>query len=102
MVWVSGQVRNPGLIPYVEGKTWRYYVEAAGGFTNNRKFNGARVIRQSSGNWVKPTKSLVIRSGDTIFIPESTDRDIWLDIKDVVLLTSQVITIFLGVRTMMN
>ncbi|MDZ4121123.1 MAG: SLBB domain-containing protein, partial [Candidatus Cloacimonadaceae bacterium] len=83
MVWVSGQVRNPGLIPYVEGKNWRYYVKAAGGFTNNRKFNGARVIRHSSGNWVKPTNSLVVRSGDIIFITESTDRDIWLDIKDV-------------------
>lgn len=102
MVWVSGQVRNPGLVPYVEGKNWKYYVQAAGGYTNNRRFGGVRIIRSSSGNWVKPSKNLVIRSGDIVFIPEATDRDIWLDIKDVALLTSQVITIIIGFRTLTN
>lgn len=100
VVWVSGQVRNPGLIPFVEGKDYRYYVEAAGGYTNNRRFGGSRIIRASSGNWVKPTKNLAIRSGDVVFIPESTDRDIWLDVKDIVLLTSQVITIVIGFRNL--
>ncbi len=26
MVWVSGQVRHPGLVPWVEGKDWDYYI----------------------------------------------------------------------------
>jgi len=100
MVWVSGQVRSPGLVPWVEGKDYLYYVNQAGGFTNNRKLGGIRIIRNSSGNWIKPGKNVAIRSGDQIFIPETKDRDIWLDIKDVVTLVSQVITIVIGVNTM--
>lgn len=98
MVAVSGQVRNPGLIPWVEGKNWEYYINTVGGFTNNRRLNGTRIIRHNSGNWVKPSKKLEIRPGDMIFVAEQTDRDIWTDIKDVVLLTSQVVTIFLSIR----
>ncbi len=102
MVWVSGQVRNPGLVPYQEGKGWRYYIDAAGGYTNNRRWGGLRIIRASSGNWIKPTRNQVIRSGDIIFVPESTDRDIWTDVKDVLLLTSQVVTIIIGFRTLIR
>lgn len=98
MVAVSGQVRNPGLVPWVQGKNWEYYIKTVGGFTNNRRLNGTRIIRHNSGNWVKPSKKLEIRPGDMIFVAEQTDRDIWTDIKDVVLLTSQVVTIFLSIR----
>ena len=102
MVWVSGQVRRPGLIPYVEGKDWKYYIEAAGGYTNNRRWGGIRIIRSTSGNWIKPGKNQVIRTGDIIFVPESTDRDLWAEVKDVLQLTSQVITIIIGFRTLTN
>jgi len=98
MIAVSGQVRNPGLIPYVEGKGWKYYIDACGGYTNNRKANGIRIIRDNSGNWVKPSKTIAFRPGDMIFVAEITARDIWTDIKDVALLASQIVTIFLSIR----
>lgn len=98
MIAVSGQVRNPGLVPWVEGKDWKYYVEACGGYTNNRKVGGVRIIRDHSGNWVKPSKKLALRPGDMVFVAESTDRDLWADIKDVALLASQIVTIFLSIR----
>lgn len=98
MIAVSGQVRNPGLVEYIPGKDWRYYIKACGGYTNNRMYNGVRVIRDASGNWVKPKKSLALMPGDMIYVPEKTDRDFWVDLKDVVLLTSQVLTIFLTLR----
>ncbi|MDP2173092.1 MAG: SLBB domain-containing protein [Candidatus Cloacimonadaceae bacterium] len=97
MVYVSGQVRRPGLVPWVEGKNWEYYISSAGGFTNNRRYSGTRIIRAASGNWVKPAKKLVINPGDNIFVAEKTDRDAWLDIKDVFLLTSQFLTIIISV-----
>ncbi len=97
MVAVSGQVRRPGLVPWVEGANWKYYIEAAGGYTNNRRYNGVRIIRAASGNWVKPSKNLPINPGDMVFVAEQTDRDIWTDIKDVVSLASQVVTIFIGI-----
>ena len=99
MVWVSGQVKNPGMVPWVEGKDWDYYILAAGGYTNNRKAGKGRIIRSNSGNWVKPGKNVAIRAGDTIFVPAQTDRSMWTDVKDIVTLTSSVVTIILGVRT---
>jgi len=100
MVWVSGQVRYPGLVPYVEGKNWQEYINDAGGYTNNRKFRGVRIIRSHSGNWVMPDRNIRINPGDIIFVAERTDRDIWLDIRDVVLLSSQLITILIGIRAL--
>lgn len=99
MVWVSGQVKNPGMVPWLEGKDWNYYIQAAGGYTNNRKTGKGRIIRANSGNWVKPGKNVVIRAGDTVFVPAQTDRSMWTDVKDIVTLTSSVVTIILGIRT---
>lgn len=97
MVYVSGQVRRPGLVQWEEGKNWEHYIDAAGGYTNNRRYNGTRIIRASSGNWVKPSKKQVINPGDNIFVAEATDRDVWLDVKDIFLLTSQFVTILVSV-----
>lgn len=102
MIAVSGQVRNPGLVPYEQGKDWKYYIDACGGYTNNRKLSGVRIIRDHSGNWVKPTKKVALRPGDMIFVAEQTDRDIWVDIKDVALLASQILTIFISLRAIIN
>ena len=100
MVWVSGQVKNPGMIPWMEGKDWSYYIQAAGGYTNNRKTGKDRIIRGTSGNWVKPNKKVAIQPGDTIFIPAQTDRSLWTDVKDIVTLTSSVVTIILGIHAL--
>jgi protein involved in polysaccharide export with SLBB domain len=102
MVAVTGQVRYPGLVPWVEGKDWKYYIEAAGGYTNNRRLGGVRVIRSASGNWVKPTRKLPINPGDMVFVAEQTDRDVWTDVKDVVGLAAQIITIIIGITALTN
>ncbi len=34
VVKISGRVQRPGTVQYVKGKTMRYYIERAGGFTN--------------------------------------------------------------------
>ena len=100
MVWVSGQVRKPGLIPFKEGANWQYYVDAAGGFANNRSYSGIRVLRAASGNWVKVDKKQVINPGDTIFIPDKMDRLFWTDVKDVVTLAASALTIFIGLQNL--
>jgi protein involved in polysaccharide export with SLBB domain len=102
MVEVTGQVVNPGLVPWVAGKTWDYYIAQAGGFTNNKRWNGTRIISADSGNWVKPGKKVPINPGDKIFVPEKSGYDTWTRFKDIMLIATQVITVFLGVRTIMN
>ena len=88
------------MIPWMEGKDWSYYIQAAGGYTNNRKTGKDRIIRGTSGNWVKPNKKVAIQPGDTIFIPAQTDRSLWTDVKDIVTLTSSVVTIILGIHAL--
>lgn len=100
MIWVSGQVRNPGLIPWVEGKNWDYYIAQAGGYNNNRKQGKGRIIRGESGNWVKPGKHVPIWAGDTVFVPNQTDRALWTDIKEGITLVSSLVTIIVGLRAL--
>lgn len=98
MVAVVGQVKNPGMIAWEAGKDWKYYISQAGGYLNNRRKGGIRVIRFYNGNWIKPDKKVPIVPGDMVFVPESSDRDLWTDIKDVVTLASSLLTIFLSIR----
>lgn len=100
MIWVSGHVAKPGLVPIVEGATWRDYVEAAGGFLRGYRSSRIRIIRADSGNWVKPGARTALYPGDTIFVPERIERDFWVDVKDVVLLATQLITIVVGVSAL--
>ena len=100
MVAVTGQVVNPGLIPWVEGKTWDYYVKSAGGYTNNKSFNGVRIIDAQSGNWVRPSSKTVLYPGDTVFVAAKTEYDAWTRFKDIMLITTQIMTIILGIHTL--
>ena len=100
MVAVSGQVQRPGLVPWVEGKDHQYYIDACGGYANNRRMGGIRIIRDNSGNWVKPGKKVKLHPGDMVFVPEKTDRDFWADVKDVALLATQLMTILMSIRVL--
>ncbi|MCB5224088.1 MAG: SLBB domain-containing protein [Candidatus Cloacimonadaceae bacterium] len=100
MVEVSGQVANPGLIPWVEGENYEYYIRKAGGYTNNKRSGGTRVISSASGNWVKPSKKMELNPGDQIYVSEEVTYDNWSRFKDVMLIATQVMTIFLGIRTL--
>lgn len=97
---VSGQVVNPGLVPWVEGESHKYYIEACGGYTNNRIAGGVRIIRDNHGNWVKPSKKLQLRPGDMVYVPEKSDRDRWTDIKDVALLATQILSVVMSIRVL--
>lgn len=98
-VWVAGQVKHPGLITWKEDMTWKEYLSLAGGYANNRKVQGIRIIRYSSGNWVKPTDKIQLYPGDAIFVPDKEERYLWDDIKDAILVTSQVLTILIALKT---
>jgi protein involved in polysaccharide export with SLBB domain len=98
-VWVAGQIRNPGLITWNKDMKWKDYLASAGGFANNRKSQGTRIIRVNSGNWVKPTDKIQINPGDVIFVPEKEERYLWDNIREIILITSQLLTVLVAVRT---
>jgi protein involved in polysaccharide export with SLBB domain len=98
-VWVAGQVRFPGLVTWHKDMKWKDYLASAGGYANNRKLQGTRIIRVHSGNWVKPTDNIKLNPGDIIFIPDKEERYFWADFKDFILVASQLITIVLAYTT---
>ncbi len=100
MVWVGGQVHSPGLVPYVEGADYRDYIAAAGGISQGARMGGTRIIEVDSGNWVKPKRNRTLMPGDTVFVPDRVERDFWTDVKDVLLIATQLITIFVGVNAL--
>jgi len=92
-VKITGQVNRPGFVDWVPDENFRYYIEKAGAFAYNARKSKVRVIRASSGKWIKPNNSTIIYQGDTIFVPEKPERDYWILFKDVLLVASQMVTI---------
>ena len=58
------------------------------------------MISSASGNWVKPSKKMELNPGDQIYVSEEVTYDNWSRFKDVMLIATQVMTIFLGIRTL--
>jgi len=76
-VTVSGQVKNPGLITYIPGENYRYYIEKSGGYGWNADIRKSRLIRATTGEWLKPDEDTIVEVGDMIFVPEKPERDYW-------------------------
>ena len=101
-VSVSGQVKNPGLITFVQGKNYEYYIEQAGGFSWNPRKNKIRVIRASTDEWLRPKQDTIIEVGDMIFVPEKPEFDYWEFAKDFMGFAAQIATVYLVVKSALN
>lgn len=77
-VRISGAVLYPNTVAYVPGKSWRYYVDAAGGFSSNARRNRAFIIYMNG--MARPTNggsmsySSKIEPGCEIVVPEKGAR----------------------------
>ncbi|MFI5251808.1 MAG: SLBB domain-containing protein [Bacteroidota bacterium] len=72
-VYVFGQVLLPGHIPLVEGKTYEYYVQKAGGYTDRARKGDIRIIKARTQQWIEPDKTQ-IEDGDYVWIPREPDH----------------------------
>jgi protein involved in polysaccharide export with SLBB domain len=97
-VIVSGQVKEPGLITYVPGKSPDYYIDQAGGLGWKARKGKIRIIRAETGEWLKPDKDLIVEEGDTILIPYRPDWNYWEIFKDTIVVLSQIATLFLVIQ----
>ncbi len=75
VVKISGQVQRQGVVQYVQGKTLRYYIERAGGFTNEA--DRKRVVVNYANGDVRLKKNYLlslisisppIKDGSTIYV----------------------------------
>jgi protein involved in polysaccharide export with SLBB domain len=80
-VYVYGQVKNPGYIEFVPGKTLEYYVEKAGGYADGAEKERSRIIRGRNLIWDKPGKEVYVNAGDQVYIPRQPDIPAWPEIQ---------------------
>ena len=72
-IYVFGQVVNPGNVPFVAGKDYKYYVDKAGGFTNKARTGDVMIIKRANRQWLSP-KETKIEEGDYIWVPKEPER----------------------------
>lgn len=87
MVYVFGQVSNPGFVAYKEGKDYRYYISQAGGFSQLARRGEVKVIKRKTYVWYDADDTK-IEPGDFIFVPKKVVREpiyYWNVFKDVIL-----------------
>ena len=98
-ITVSGQVKNPGLINFVPGKNYLYYIEQAGGFSWNARKRKIRLIKADTGEWLKPKKDTIVEVKDMIFVPEKPDFDYWALTKDVMKMAAEMATLIFVIKS---
>jgi len=98
-ITVSGQVKNPGLINFVPGKNYLYYIEQAGGFAWNARKGKIRLIKADTGEWLKPKKDTIVEVKDMIFVPEKPDIDYWALTKDFMKMAAEMATLIIVIQS---
>lgn len=98
-VTVTGNIRNPGNVMYKDGEDANYYIRQAGGLGDKADSRKIRVIRGTTGAWLKKSEVDDIRPGDTIWVPEKPDKDWWGITKDLIGVTAQVATIYVVIQS---
>lgn len=72
-VYVFGQVITPGHILFSEGKDFNYYIQKAGGLTDDARSGDIKIIKASTRQWVDPEQTM-IEEGDYVWIPKEPYR----------------------------
>jgi protein involved in polysaccharide export with SLBB domain len=72
-VYVFGEVKNPGFIPFKPGKNAEYYITQSGGITTHAELEDMRVIKASSKQWLIPGETS-LEEGDYLWIPKEPYR----------------------------
>lgn len=73
IVYVFGQVQNPGFITYTPDKDYKYYLSLAGGVGDYAE-EEIKVIKGESRYWVLAEEEPIINEGDYIFVPKQRLR----------------------------
>jgi protein involved in polysaccharide export with SLBB domain len=97
-VRVDGQVRRPGVVDYVPGRPWSWYVRSCGGLTTRAAHSQVRITRASSGQTLLARETDVPLAGDFLWVPERSDVPGWQYLRDTILVLGQVATVVIALR----
>ena len=74
-VYVFGQVILPGDVPFMKEKGYKYYINRAGGYTDDARNGDVKIIKRASRQWLSPSET-EIEEGDYIWVPKEPDRSL--------------------------
>jgi protein involved in polysaccharide export with SLBB domain len=77
LVYVYGQVMNPGYIDYVDSVDYTYYIDKTGGIGGRAK-DEVYLIKSKTRAWIDMTdeeNQYIIESGDYIWVPKDIPRN---------------------------
>ena len=97
-VRVEGEVRRPGIMRHVAGRSVAAYVRLAGGFSNRASRNQVRVTRAVTGQSILARDVQTIEPGDLIWVPERGDTPTWQNLQSTLLLLAQIATVIVAIR----
>ena len=80
-IFVFGRVTRPGYVPFVEGQNMDWYVNKAGGYTQDAEDSRARIIRGKNKVWVEGDEEVLVYAGDQIYVPREPDIPPTLEIQ---------------------
>lgn len=99
---VQGAVKSPGFVPYTASRTIEEYLNLAGGKSSKARTGGLRVIRQTTGEWVKADSKTLVDPGDTVWVPEKPDRSWWKISREAVAFLASVATVVVVIQSVNN
>lgn len=94
-VEVAGRVRHPGLYPYKPGAGYADYVNAAGGPAQRGDAGKTRLAAGAGDNFLLARDADAPQPGDRLWVPEKPPRSSWATFRDVIVVLSQVATVYL-------
>lgn len=75
-VKISGDVQFPNTVTYVAGKSWKWYVDKAGGFAQTAKKRKAFIVYQN-GMMHKLSSNTKVEPGSQIVVPSKRKLRFW-------------------------
>ncbi len=72
-VYVFGQVVHPGHVSFTRDKKYAYYVDMAGGLTEDAVKGDIRIIKANTKQWLSPGET-AIEEGDYVWVPKEPYR----------------------------
>ena len=106
LVYVVGSVGLPASVPYKEGGSLAYYIDQAGGYTDNAATGSEIVILPNGKKWQPSGWFFIanpdIESGSTIIVPAEikTTTDPWPIIRDFVTVITSAAVLVLTVQNL--
>jgi protein involved in polysaccharide export with SLBB domain len=94
-VEVAGRVKHPGLYPYRPGAGYADYVNAAGGPAQRGDAGKTRLAAGAGDNFLLARDADAPQPGDRLWVPEKPPRSSWATFRDVIVVLSQVATVYL-------